>query len=207
MARTLATSAPFGVVEPERLGDVGGDRLEAAPSQGRCTRAAFERRLHHEPHHVGRNRKSNAVRAAAAREDRGVDADEPAVHVDQGAAGIAGIDGRVGLDEELIVGDADLGAGQRRDDAAGHRLADAERIADGEHQIAHLEAVGVAELDGREWLLFAASMRSTARSVRSSLSTTLAGNSRRSDERDGDLGSPLPWMTWLLVTMTPSDRR
>ncbi len=57
-----------------------------------------------------------------------------------GAAGIAGIDRRIGLDEELIVGDADLGAGDRRDDAVGHGLPDAERIADREHQIADLEA-------------------------------------------------------------------
>jgi hypothetical protein len=57
-------------------------------------------------------------------------------HVDQRAAGIAGIDRRIGLDEELIVGDADLRARQRRDDAMRHGLADAERIADGEHHVA-----------------------------------------------------------------------
>ena len=56
----------------------------------------------------------------------------------QRAAGIAGIDGGVGLDEELIVAGADLGARQRRDDAHGHGLADAEGIADRQHQVAHL---------------------------------------------------------------------
>ena len=54
-------------------------------------------------------------------------------------ARIARIDRRVGLDEELVVGDADLRARERRDDAARHRLADAEGIADGEHQVADLE--------------------------------------------------------------------
>ena len=39
-----------------------------------------------------------------------------------------------------------LGAGQRRDDAAGHGLADAERIADRQHLVAHLDRVGVLEL-------------------------------------------------------------
>ena len=138
------------MASPSDFGDVGGDRLEGGAEPGPLHRAAFDRRLNDKPHHVGGNRKSNAVRAAAPREDRSVDAGEPAVHVDQGAARIAGINRRVGLDEELIVGNADLSAGQRRDDAARHRLADAERIADGEHEIAHFEAVGVAELDGRE---------------------------------------------------------
>ena len=94
--------------------------------------------------------KPMPMRAAALGEDRGVDADQPPVHVDQRAARIAGIDGGVGLDEELVVGDADLRARERRDDAAGHRLADAERIADGEHEIADLETVRIAELDRGE---------------------------------------------------------
>ena len=42
-------------------------------------------------------------------------------------------------------------ARERRDDAAGHRLADAERIADGEHEIADLETVRIAELDRGEF--------------------------------------------------------
>ena len=79
-----------------------------------------------------------------------------AIHVDQRAAGIAGIDGGVGLDEILVVGEPDLGARQRRDDAARHRLPDTERIADGEHEIAHFEIVGIGELDGRERLVRAA---------------------------------------------------
>ena len=73
--------------------------------------------------------------------------------IDQRAAGIAGIDRGIGLDEELVVGDADLGARQRRDDAARHRLADAEGIADGEHEIADLEIVGIADLQRRQILI------------------------------------------------------
>ena len=74
-------------------------------------------------------------------------------HVDQRAAGVAGIDRGVGLDEELIVGDADLRARHRRDDAVGHGLADAERIADRQHHVADLQIVGIAEVDHREALL------------------------------------------------------
>ena len=69
--------------------------------------------------------------------------------IDERAAGIAGIDGGIGLDEELVVGDADLGTRHRRDDAVGHGLADAERIADGEHEVADLQRVGIAEVDRR----------------------------------------------------------
>jgi hypothetical protein len=40
----------------------------------------------------------------------------------------------------------------RRDDAAGDRLADAERVADSEHQIAHLQPARVGELQRRQAL-------------------------------------------------------
>jgi hypothetical protein len=43
-----------------------------------------------------------------------------------------------------------MGAGERRNDAARRGLPDAERVADGEHQIAHLERVGIADRDGRK---------------------------------------------------------
>ena len=72
------------------------------------------------------------------------------VHVDERAAGVAGVDGGVGLQEHLRLGLRHLGARQRRDDAAGHRLADAERVADGEHEVADLELVAVGELQERE---------------------------------------------------------
>ena len=76
--------------------------------------------------------------------------DHPAVHVDQRTAGIAGIDGGIGLDEELIIADADLGARHRRDDAVRHRLSDAERIADRQHHVADLQIVGIGELQASE---------------------------------------------------------
>ena len=40
-----------------------------------------------------------------------------------------------------------MGARQRRNDAAGRRLADAERIADGKHQIADFERIRIADRD------------------------------------------------------------
>ncbi len=49
--------------------------------------------------HVDRDREGQALEAAAAAEDLRVDADHLALEVEQRAAGVAGIDGRVGLDE------------------------------------------------------------------------------------------------------------
>jgi hypothetical protein len=100
--------------------------------------------------HVGRDREADALVAAGARQDRGVDADQVAVHVDQRAARVAGVDRRVGLDEVLVVLDADRGPADRRDDAHGHRLADAERVADRQHDLAEPQLRRVADRDGLE---------------------------------------------------------
>ena len=65
-------------------------------------------------------------------------------------ARIARVDGRVGLDEILEGVDAQLRAPQRRDDAHRHRLAHAERIADGQHHIPHGNVVVAGKADGRQ---------------------------------------------------------
>ena len=73
-----------------------------APSHGRSTRAepALAESTTTRTMADG-NGEADADAAARTREDRRVDADEPAVHVDQRAARIAGVDGRIGLDEGL----------------------------------------------------------------------------------------------------------
>jgi hypothetical protein len=90
--------------------------------------------------------------------DGGVHADDLAGHIDQRAAGVAGVDGGVGLDELLeLVGRA-VGAGLvdgavlGGDDAGGDGLGEGEGAADGEDPVADLGAVGVAELDGGQRL-------------------------------------------------------
>src|SRR5207249_3423670 len=58
------------------------------------------------------------------------------------------IDGRVGLEEVLETAIADAGgAAFGTNDAGGHGFADAERIADGEANIAHADLVGVGKLE------------------------------------------------------------
>ncbi len=87
---------------------------------------------------------------AAGGGDRGVDADDLAAQVDQRAAGVAGVDGRVGLhgvDVGGVVGrlprrDRPV---ERADDAGGHRGAQPERRADGDHALPDPEPAGGAE--------------------------------------------------------------
>ena len=141
-------------LQTEAIGDVRRHLLEFGAEPGPLDRpAAALRGGDHHPNHIGGDGKANALRPAGARIDRRIEPDHAAVHIDQGAAGIAGIDGGVGLDEELIVADADVGARHRRDDAVRHGLADAERIADRQHHVAHLQIVGIGELQRRETLL------------------------------------------------------
>ena len=153
-ATTFATSAPLGRCRPRLSAISGVTSCSLAPSQGRLHRsaAAFRRGDHH-PHHIRRDGEADALRSARARVDRRIDADHPPAHVDQRTAGIAGIDGGIGLNEELIVADADCGARHRRDDAVGDRLADAERIADRQHHVADLQLVGIGERQSGKALL------------------------------------------------------
>jgi hypothetical protein len=66
------------------------------------------------------------------------------------AAGIAGIDRRVGLDEILEPVDAEVVAAQCADDAVRDGVAEAERIADREHDVADVQAFDAAERDRRQ---------------------------------------------------------
>ena len=80
-------------------------------------------------------------------QDGGIDADDLALEVEQRAARVALIDGGVGLDEVLVLRDsapehAVLGA----DDAHGDGLAQAKRVADGEHVVPHAHLFRVADL-------------------------------------------------------------
>ena len=105
---------PRGPLEAEALSDLRRHSLELRAEPGPLHgRAAALRRRDDDLHHVDGDREADALRTARAREDRRVDADEPARPVDQRASRIARIDRRVSLDEELIVGDADLRAGRR----------------------------------------------------------------------------------------------
>src|SRR6201987_1738322 len=149
---TLATSAPDGRLSPSPSAISGVTACSLAPSHGRLTMepplfaeatttftilAGMAKPMPCEPP----EREKIAVLTPTRRPPRSTT---------RPPAGIARVDGSVGLDEELVVGDADLGARQRRDDAMGHGLPDGEGIADGEHHVADLERVGIGEFERRK---------------------------------------------------------
>lgn len=107
-------------------------------------------RLHHLQREFHRNRETNALRAARLGDDRGVDADQVALGIHQCAAGVAAVDRCVGLDEVFIGVQAQLVAAGGADDAHGDRLADAERVADRQRNVADAYAVRMADGDGRQ---------------------------------------------------------
>ena len=97
---------------------------------------------------AGNGEADSLIRLA---DDRRVDADHLPAHVDQRAAAVAGIYGRVGL-HEILVGavvrnvPALLGA----DNARGHGAIEPKRAADRQYPVAHFQLVAVAPLGRSE---------------------------------------------------------
>ena len=79
--------------------------------------------------------RSRCRRTARRREDRGVDADDIAVHVERRTAGIAVDDGGVGKDEVVVRTVTDV-AIARGHDAGRHGATETEGIADRHHPVA-----------------------------------------------------------------------
>ncbi len=107
-------------------------------------------------YHVDRDREADAVGVGAHGR---VDPHDLAAGVEERAAGVAGVDAGVGLEEVeisawiqafYVVAGATLG----REDAGGHGVGEAERVADGHDPVAHVDRVGVAERDRGEARLF-----------------------------------------------------
>ena len=104
---------------------------------------------------VDRNGKTHARAGARVALDERVDTHELAVVVDKRAAGVARVDGGIGLDhvgvDGVTTGGAHgRGAIQRRHDTRGDRLLVAERRTDRHDPLAHVELGGVTDLDRRE---------------------------------------------------------
>ena len=142
----VITTPPRGRPELLRLLVIDVLRQDADPAADHA--AVIEDVLHDAAGQIHRNRKADAldadVAAVALVEHRGIDADQLAARIDQRAAGIAGIDGGIGLNEILEGGDAELTAAGGADDAMGHGLRQPERIADRQHRIADLQLIGAA---------------------------------------------------------------
>ena len=107
--------------------------------------------VHDRLRHVGRNRKPDADVAASRRKDLRINPDQLSAGVDQSAAGIALVNGRVGLQKVLKAAIASAGrAALGADDAGGDRFADSERVADRETNVAHPHLVGIGKPQHRQ---------------------------------------------------------
>src|SRR6202171_3132190 len=132
-------------LDVEAFGDLVGALLDADAEPAAAQLAELPELIDHAGHRLGGHREADADRAAGGRDDQGVDADHFAIEVEQRSAGIAAIDGGVGLDVAVIGAGVDV-AVARGDDARRHRAAEAERIADRDHPFAEAQFVGIAEL-------------------------------------------------------------
>ena len=137
------------------LGVLGVDGLHGEADVGVGDLLAVHDLLRHVDGVVAWDGKANAGKALGVRGVERADAHKLAAVVDKRAAGVAGVDGRIHLDEVGVervarAGLHELVARQGRDDALRDGLLEAKRAAHGHDPVAHLQGGGVAHLDGRD---------------------------------------------------------
>ena len=88
--------------------------------------------------------------SAAGGEDRGIDPDKLSVGVYQRAARVPGVDGGIGLDEVLKIGNPHVGTAHGAHDPHGNGLVQAEGVADSQNDVSDLQFAGLAEFDRRQ---------------------------------------------------------
>ena len=136
----------------EALADVVGDLLNPHAEPAAARLAVLAQLIDNGDGAVGGNGKADSNRTPRRRDDRGIDADDLAVEVEQRSAGIAAIDRRISLNVVVVGTGIDV-AVARGNDACGHRAAEAEWIADGNDPFAQSQLVGIAEFDRLERLV------------------------------------------------------
>ena len=137
-------------VEVHRLGDIGAHFHAFNAQQAALDFAKLNELVGEGFRHVARDGEADADAAAARRQDRGVDPDKLAVEVQQRAAGVAAVDGGIGLDEILQPFKVQAAAAKGRDNAGCGGLAKAERVADGDGEVADAQFIGVSNGDLRQ---------------------------------------------------------
>src|SRR4051794_6886891 len=105
--------------------------------------APFVQLIHYAAGHVRWNRESDAYVATGGRQDLAVYANQLSLSVDQGAAGIALVDGGIRMQEIFEAPVAETGSAPFcADDPGCHRLTDLERVPNREADIAYPDFVG-----------------------------------------------------------------
>src|SRR5580704_11457548 len=82
-------------LDAQALGNIVSDLLDTHAEPTAPGLAELPKLIEHRHRGVGRHGEADADRAARRRDDRGVDADDFAIEIEQRAAGIAAIDGGV----------------------------------------------------------------------------------------------------------------
>src|SRR5215472_15918704 len=130
---------PLSAGRAESLRNIGAEVLDCHSDVAVFDPAAADQLLHDLARHVDRYGKADPNIPSGWGHDRSVDADNSSLKIDQRPTRIARVDRSVGLDEILIALDT-RAAAEGADNARGYSLAEAKRIADGEHKIADLQA-------------------------------------------------------------------
>ena len=183
-------AARFGRA-PNSLAMSGVTLIDVDAEHAALDLAVLDQLVHDAFDHVDRDGEADADVAAAARQDGGVDAHQFAAQIHQRAAGIAGIDGGVGLDEVLIAVGVDAGAPERADDARGHRVLQAEGIADGDDIVSDLELGRIPERHGDQIRLLGLQDGDVRAFV---AADDLGGKGPVVEQRDGDFAGVLHHM-------------
>src|SRR5690606_6798520 len=130
--------------EVELLSKFGVQVTEGDAEEGAAHASGGEDLVNHVVREVDRDGEPEPDGAAGGANHRGIDADDAAAGVEERAAGVAGVDRGVGLDE-LVKAGAPGAAVRGGDHAAGDGAFEPGRVADRDRGLADLEAVGVAE--------------------------------------------------------------
>ena len=146
-SRMLVTSAPWAVRMPKDSARSAVTSWMITPQPAAAHLAGAPYLIGDVHRHLDRDREGQAHEAARAAVDLAVDADHVAVEVEQRPAGVPRVDGHVGLDERHVAFVGQRAPG-RADDARGDREVEAEGRADGQHPLADVQRLGVADRDG-----------------------------------------------------------
>ena len=157
---TSPTSRPAGLAGPlSSMPATSAPRAVPRPSASAVASSTFWMRTPSQPRRVSPNSRSWSMIGCALADGtaKPMPTEPPVgdriavlmpitspVHVEERAAGIALVDGRVGLDVVVVGSGLDVAAAGR-DDAGRDRAAEAERVADRHHPVARPHVLRVAE--------------------------------------------------------------
>ena len=142
----LGHDEAIAAIDTKGLGQLLGKILALRAETAATHFTMLDQLLHDVVRQVDRDSETDAdITLAAGAVNGGIDAHQFAPQVDQCATRVPEVDRRVSLDEVLDRLDAEPGSPQRRDDARGHGLPEAERIPHGDDEIPDAQRAGIGQ--------------------------------------------------------------